>query len=148
MVLDSEFQNLLSQVAQKIGDDAVCRLHPSDSGLPDQAAKPVSALYTDAVYDWAPPPQQRPLVLTKVTPLTVIETSDGPDKVDWRGARYQVIQAIKLDHVDPEWWMNDPDWQTGSRQYWRLDTIGSHSFFTFCANGGDLPSGWFSQGWF
>ena len=52
------------------------------------------------------------------------------------------------ERIAPEWWLDDPEWRSGTRDYWLVITTGGARLWLFYAHGGALSSGWFCQGRF
>jgi protein ImuB len=48
----------------------------------------------------------------------------------------------------PEWWLDSPDWRSGARDYWRVETAAGERLWLFYAHGGEVSGGWFCQGVF
>ena len=47
-----------------------------------------------------------------------------------------------------DWWFDDPDWRSGPRDYWRVETDHGDRLWLFYAHGGALSAGWFCHGAF
>jgi protein ImuB len=52
------------------------------------------------------------------------------------------------ERLSPEWWLDDPNWRSGVRDYWRLETENGTRLWLFYAHGGESSGGWFCQGVF
>ena len=52
------------------------------------------------------------------------------------------------ERIAPEWWLDEPEWRTGVRDYWRVTTGSGEMLWLFFAHGGDMTGGWFCQGAF
>jgi protein ImuB len=52
------------------------------------------------------------------------------------------------ERIGPEWWLDDPDWRTGLRDYWQITTKSGERLWLYFAHGGALSPGWFCQGSF
>jgi protein ImuB len=52
------------------------------------------------------------------------------------------------ERIAPEWWLDDPDWRTGQRDYWRVTTDLGDKLWLYYAHGGTLSAGWFCHGAF
>ncbi|MEM6696708.1 MAG: DNA polymerase Y family protein, partial [Pseudomonadota bacterium] len=69
-----------------------------------------------------------------------------PDKIRWRGQDLAVLAASGPERIAPEWWLDDPEWRSGVRDYWRVDTEQGVRLWLFYAHGAGLTGGWFAQG--
>jgi hypothetical protein len=56
--------------------------------------------------------------------------------------------AAGPERIAPEWWLDDPDWRSGPRDYWRVVTDTGDRLWLFFAHGADLSPGWFCHGRF
>jgi protein ImuB len=45
-----------------------------------------------------------------------------PERFRWRARTHQIAQATGPERIAPEWWLDDPDWRSGPRDYWRVET--------------------------
>ena len=52
------------------------------------------------------------------------------------------------ERLAPEWWLDDPAWRSGARDYWRVETEDGTRLWLYEAKGGELSPGWFAQGLF
>jgi protein ImuB len=59
-----------------------------------------------------------------------------------------VRQAIGPERIAPEWWLDDPDWRSGARDYWRVEVSTAERLWLFYAHGGITSAGWFCHGQF
>ena len=55
---------------------------------------------------------------------------------------------IASERITPEWWLDDPEWRSGARDYWRIEVEGGERLWLFYAHGGVISGGWFCQGAF
>ena len=56
--------------------------------------------------------------------------------------------AIGPERIAPEWWLDDPRWRSGVRDYWQVTTEAGERLWLYHAHGGLLSAGWFCQGSF
>ena len=54
-----EFADLLGRLGARLGLEALVRLHPADSHIPEKTANVVPAAFTEPVMDWPAPPAPR-----------------------------------------------------------------------------------------
>ena len=66
----------------------------------------------------------------------------------WRRRQMAVARATGPERIAPEWWLDDPAWRTGLRDYWRVETTAGDRLWLFHAHGAALPAGWFCHGSF
>jgi protein ImuB len=46
-----------------------------------------------------------------------------PPAFAWRGQRLTTLCAQGPERLAPEWWLDDPAWASGTRDYWRVETV-------------------------
>ena len=56
--------------------------------------------------------------------------------------------ALGPERIAPEWWLDDPEWRSGVRDYWVVTTDRGDRLWLFYGHGATLSSGWFCQGSF
>ena len=56
------------------------------------------------------------------------------------------VAASGPERISPEWWLDDPNWRSGVRDYWRITTDSGELLWLFYAHGHTMSSGWFCQG--
>ena len=71
-----------------------------------------------------------------------------PARFQWRRQSLTITAATGPERIAPEWWLDLPDWRTGQRDYWRVDTDRGHRLWIYFAHGDTLSPGWFCQGRF
>ena len=59
---------------------------------------------------------------------------------------FETLAAQGPERLAPEWWLDDPNWRSGVRDYWRVTTTGGNRLWLFYAHGGAVSGGWFAQG--
>jgi protein ImuB len=69
-----------------------------------------------------------------------------PATFRWRGRDFETHSASGPERIAPEWWLDDPNWRSGVRDYWRITTTGGHRLWLFYAHGRAISGGWFCQG--
>ena len=52
------------------------------------------------------------------------------------------------ERIAPEWLIDDNNWRSGVRDYWRVRCNNGQFLWLFYAHGGQLPGGWFCHGQF
>ena len=54
-------------------------------------------------------------------------------------------RATGPERIAPEWWLDDPNWRSGLRDYWRVETLQGRRLWLFHT---PQEPGWFVQGEF
>jgi protein ImuB len=146
---DTALEDLISKLGARMGMDQVTRLHPADSHIPEKSVLVLAAAWSAPHPDpWPAPSAPRPLLLFRPEPVTAPPRPQMPAAFRWRRRELHVIQAIGPERIAPEWWLDDPDWRSGPRDYWQVVTDAGDRLWLFFAHGGDLSGGWFCQGRF
>ena len=141
--------DLLGRIGARIGLEAITRLHPGESHIPEKAALTLAAAWSDpAPEDWPAPPAPRPLTLFRPEPVTAPAIPGPPGHFRWRGQSHATRAATGPERIAPEWWLDEPDWRSGVRDYWRVETARGARLWLFYAHGAAMPAGWFCQGVF
>lgn len=130
---------LLTAYAGRFGFDRATRLTPAQSHAPDKAALVQAAAYADPAPDWPAQAQRRPprplirLAPDLITPLAPVDAGRPapPRQFAWRGQRYETREAVGPERIAPEWWLDDPAWRSGLRDYWRVATAEGPRFWMF-----------------
>lgn len=133
--------DLVTRLANRLGFDALERMDPAESHIPERAFLSVSAAF-------APPPPApwradaaRPVTLFPPEPLA------GPPlpgrRFRWRGVWLTGAVAEGPERIAPEWWFDDPAWADGPRDYWHVATAEGPRLWAFCT---PSTAGWAVQG--
>jgi len=139
-------QDLITRIGTRVGLDKVIRHRPADSHIPEKTSTPLAAAWSDPAPDWPETPRPRPLTLFTPEPVTAPDTPEVPAEFRWRGRRFETHSASGPERIAPEWWLDDPNWRSGVRDYWRLSTVDGHLFWLFYSHGGAVSGGWFCHG--
>ena len=97
------------------------------------------------------PPLRPPLMFHPPQPVTttLAEVPDGPPRAfRWRRVEHRIVGHEGPERIAPEWWLDDPDWRSGPRDYWRVETDGGERLWLFYAHGAEMSGGWFCHGQF
>ncbi len=140
--------DLLGRIGARVGLEAITRLHPADSHIPDKAAKVVAAVWSEPAPEWPRPPGPRPLEIWRPEIVAAEESTDVPATFRWRGRTLETRTASGPERIAPEWWLDDPDWRSGVRDYWRVTTRSGERLWLYYAHGQTMSAGWFCQGSF
>ena len=145
---------LLSRIANRIGFEALERLTPAQSHIPERSWLRQSAAHVGAATEWPSPAVPRPVTLFPPEALTVdgITNRTPPMRFRWRGQDWRAVASQGPERITPEWWLDDPQWRTGLRDYWRVETACARHLWVY--NTPEVPpetsalSQWFVQGVF
>ena len=140
--------DLLGKIGARVGMEAITRLHPAASHIPEKAAQVLAAAWSEPVFDWPAAPAPRPLLLHRPEPVTAPDEPGVPLQFRWRRRDLVTASASGPERIAPEWWLDDPDWRTGLRDYWRLETTNGERLWLYYAHGAAISGGWFCQGSF
>jgi protein ImuB len=142
------FADLLGRLGARLGSEAVIRLHPADSHIPEKGATEMAAAFSEPAAHWPPPAAPRPILIFPPEPVTPEDAAVPPAAFVWRRRRRRRAAAFGPERIAPEWWLDDPAWRSGARDYWRVETEEGERLWLFAAAGGETPGGWFAQGVF
>ncbi|MDF2234032.1 DNA polymerase Y family protein [Albimonas sp. CAU 1670] len=149
-----EFADLLGRLGSRIGLDRLLRFEAADTHIPEKTARLVPAAYAPASRTpWPAPPGPRPALMLRPEPLRILEPGRPPPAFRWRRLERRLSFVEGPERIAPEWWLDDPDWRTGPRDYWRVETERGDRLWLFQALGraavapGEQPA-WFVQGIF
>ncbi|MEL6642422.1 MAG: DNA polymerase Y family protein [Pseudomonadota bacterium] len=145
---NTAIDDLIGKIGARIGLEAVTRLHPADSHIPEKAARVMAAAWSEPAQNWPAAPTPRPLTLWRPEPVTAEDTPDPPLSFRWRRRAFETVAASGPERIAPEWWLDEPDWRTGVRDYWRVTTADGDRLWLYYAHGGTMSAGWFCQGAF
>jgi protein ImuB len=145
---DTALDDLIGKIGARIGLEAIVRLHPADSHIPEKTSKVLAAAWSEPAADWPRPPVPRPLILWRPEPVTAEDRPALPLRFRWRRRDLVPVSATGPERIAPAWWLDEPDWRSGTRDYWRVTVEGGEKLWLYYAHGGALSSGWFCQGVF
>lgn len=141
--------DLIGRLGARVGLDAIRRMHPASSHIPEKSHKILSAAWSEPHEGpWPAPPNPRPLLMWQPEPVHAPAVPQMPDRFRWRGRDLTRLRAIGPERIAPEWWLDDPNWRTGTRDYWVTDTKDGQRLWLFFGHGGGMSPGWFCQGSF
>ncbi|MFN3993175.1 MAG: DNA polymerase Y family protein [Tabrizicola flagellatus] len=142
-------EDLIGRLGARLGIEAVLRLHPADSHVPAKSARVLMAAWSQP-HDgpWPAPAAPRPLVMFRPEPVEAPETPDPPARFRWRRRDFALRMAAGPERLQPEWWLEDPDWRGGARDYWRVETEGGERLWLFYGRGGAVTDRWYCEGVF
>lgn len=145
---DTAMADLLGRLGARIGLEQLIRLHPADSHIPEKAATRMAAAYSAPAPDWPAPPRPRPLCMFTSEIVMPEDDATPPTAFRWRRRLFRTCHAQGPERIAPEWWLDDPAWRSGTRDYWRIDTDQGERLWLYQTRSGDQTGGWFCHGTF
>ncbi len=146
---DTALDDLLGKLGARLGSEEVTRMHPGESHVPEKSALTLAAAWSEPhAAPWPKPAALRPLQLFRPEPVTAPDDPLPPAAFRWRRRDLALRVAIGPERLLPEWWLDDPAWRTGPRDYWRVETTEGDRLWLFFAHGGETSGGWFCDGCF
>ena len=144
---------LVDRLATRLGADAVFRLEPVDSHIPERAQRAVAAGPAASRQDAAPVLAPRPFRLL-APPEEVragAETPDGPPLFfTWRRTFHRIVRAAGPERISPEWWIRDGNGDV--RDYYRVEDTEGHRYWLYRAglygSDGNRSPRWFLHGFY
>ena len=141
--------DLIGRLGARLGQESVTRLHPSDSHVPAKAAQVLMAAWSQPHPGaWPARSVPRPLVIFRPEPVEAPDQPEVPANFRWRRRTFAVRMAAGPERLQPEWWLEDPDWRSGARDYWRVEAEGGERLWLFYGRGGAVTDGWYCEGMF
>lgn len=116
-----DFADLLTRLGNRVGLEALIRFLPADSHIPERAFLTAAAAFTEAPGRWSRS-AERPVILFPPEALMGPTAPVPPARFRWRRRSFSLIRATGPERLTPEWWLDDPLWRSGVRDYWRLET--------------------------
>jgi protein ImuB len=145
---NTALDDLIGRLGARVGLEAITRRHPASSHIPEKAALTLAAAWSDPARDWPPAPGLRPLLLWSPEPVTAADDPGMPAAFRWRGRDRHLAGATGPERIAPEWWLDDPAWRSGVRDYWVVTTTTGDRLWLYYAHGGTMSAGWFCHGSF
>ena len=145
---ERQLEDLISRIGGRVGLEQITRRHPGNSHIPEKSAQTLAAAWSDAAKDWPKPTTPRPLLLWQPEPVTAPESPQPPAAFRWRRQDLALALATGPERIAPEWWLDDPNWRSGVRDYWQVITSRGDKLWLYFAHGGTMSAGWFCHGQF
>ena len=140
--------DLVGRLGARLGMEAITRLAPADSHIPEKAAQVLAAAWSEPTAAWPARGLARPLVHFPPEPVAAPDAPAPPARFRWRRREIVVARADGPERIAPEWWLDDPAWRSGPRDYWRVEAETGERLWLYHARGGETSPGWFCQGVF
>ena len=124
---------LLTRLGNRVGFDNLQRFLPAESHIPETGFQIASAVFAKASGQWPIGPP-RPLLMFDpeplADPLALRDAGKGgdirgalpPRRFVWRRQALWLARASGPERIAPEWWFDAPQWRSGVRDYWQLET--------------------------
>lgn len=148
LTVERQLEDLISRIGARVGMETITRRHPGNSHIPEKSAQTLAAAWSDPAKDWPKPATPRPLLLWPPEPVAAPDTPHPPAQFRWRRQDMALKIASGPERIAPEWWLDDPNWRSGVRDYWQVTTDRGDRLWLYYAHGGGMSSGWFCQGQF
>ena len=143
----SELDDLITRIGNRIGLINIQRFLPADSHIPERSFLIAPAAYSTASGPWVTL-RPRPLRLFPPEPIAGTGARIGaspPQRFHWRRMALTTGRATGPERIAPEWWLPDENWQSGLRDYWKVETTQGWRLWLFYT---PQNPGWFVQGEF
>jgi len=116
--------------------------------VPEKTTKMMAAAWSEPAKLWPKPLGPRPIELWRPELVAAEESQHLPAHFRWRNRDFETYTGLGPERISPEWWLDDPDWRTGVRDYWRVTTRTGERLWIYYAHGGTMSPGWFCHGSF
>jgi protein ImuB len=140
--------DVIGRLGARVGLEAITRRHPASSHIPEKTAQTLAAAWSGPAPDWPASPTPRPLLIWRPEPVTAPDDPLVPQAFRWRGRDWHLAEATGPERLAPEWWLDDPDWRSGVRDYWVVTTREGGRLWLYYGYGDTMSSGWFCHGSF
>lgn len=144
----SALDDLIGRLGARLDLETITRRHPASSYVPEKTAQTLAAAWSEPAGAWPRPAAPRPLMLWRPEPVHAPDAPDVPLRFRWRGRDWTLERARGPERIAPEWWLDDPDWRTGVRDYWRVTTGQGACLWLYYGHGAVSSPGWFCHGSF
>ena len=135
--------DLISRLGTRIGLENIQRFLPADSHIPERSFIIAAAAYSDPASSW---PASNPRPISLFQPEAIAGSGRRPPgRFRWRRMSLTTGKAIGPERIMPEWWLEDENWRSGLRDYWRVETTQGRRLWLFYT---PQNPGWFVQGEF
>jgi protein ImuB len=142
-------EDLIGRIGARVGLEQITRRHPASSHIPEKTAQILHAAWSEPWEQaWPESVLKRPLLLWRPEPVHAPEVPRLPEVFRWRGRDMAVADARGPERIAPEWWLDEPEWRSGVRDYWRVTCKNGERLWLYFAHGGQMSAGWFCQGSF
>lgn len=144
----NDMADLLGRLGARIGLEHLIRLHPADSHIPEKTDTRMAAAFADPVMDWPTEGPDRPAWIFEAEVVQTMDPARPPKQFRWRRRDFEVVNASGPERLSPEWWLDDPAWRSGTRDYWRVDCATGERLWLFETRKPGRDGDWFCHGEF
>ena len=138
-----KLDDLISRLGTRIGLENIQRFLPADSHIPERSFIIAPVAYSEPESGWTTT-QPRPIRLFPPEPIAG-HGPHPPARFRWRRMYLVTGRATGPERIAPEWWLEDDNWRSGLRDYWRVETTQGRRLWLFYT---PQNPGWFVQGEF
>lgn len=138
-----KLDDLISRLGTRVGLENIQRFLPADSHIPERSFIVAPAAYSDPVGNWVSI-NPRPITLFPPEPIAATGTRP-PTHFRWRRMSLTTGRTTGPERIAPEWWLEDDNWRSGLRDYWRVETREGRRLWLFYT---PQNPNWFVQGEF
>ena len=139
-----KLHDLITRLGNRVGFDRVQRYAPAQSHIPEKSFLVLSAAYTDGDEGEVLAHAGRPLLI--FPPEAIAASGPAPPaRFSWRRMAFTTARSTGPERIAPEWWLDDPAWRSGLRDYWKLETLQGRRLWLFHTP--QAPA-WYVQGEF
>ena len=140
---EDRLADLVTRLGNRLGFDNVLRFLPAESHIPEKSFLTVPVAFSEPASGWPNGPE-RPLIL--FPPEAIRATgAEPPASFRWRRMGFRTGRVTGPERITPEWWLDDPDWHHGLRDYWKVETLQGRRLWLFHT---PQNPGWYVQGEF
>ncbi len=143
---DTSMADLLGRMGARMGLEALTHIAPANSHIPEKTQTVQAAAFSTPTQGWPEPASPRPPVMFAPEHIHPQTAGRPPDLFRWRRRDFTTRHAAGPERIAPEWWLDDPNWRSGTRDYWRVTTDSGEQLWLFQALGATTSGGWFIQG--
>ena len=138
-----QLDDLITRIGTRIGLDNIHRFIPADSHIPERSFHMVPAAYSRPNGAWA---NLRPRPIRLFQPEAIAaKGARPPERFRWRNMALTTARSTGPERIMPEWWLVDDIWQSGMRDYWRIETTQGRRLWAFYT---PQQPGWYVHGEF
>ncbi len=139
-----QLEDLITRIGTRIGLENIQCFLPTDSHIPERSFIIAPAAYSEPASGGWTCPNPRRLCLFPPEPIAASDPHP-PARFRWRRMSLTTGRAIGPERIAPEWWLEDDNWRSGLRDYWRVETTQGRRLWLFYT---PQNPGWFVQGEF
>lgn len=139
----SRLDDLITRIGTRIGLENIQRFLPADSHIPERGFIIAAAAFSAPQEGWTMT-RPRPMSLFPPEPIKASGTHP-PARFRWRRMIITTARATGPERIAPEWWLEDRNWRSGLRDYWKIETREGRRLWLFHT---PQNPGWFVQGEF